>query len=919
MELIKTCHLTFTYPEQEKPAISDISLTIEKGDFFVLCGHSGCGKTTLLRALKPAIAPHGSKSGMIYYKGTPLEELDEETMVSKIGFVMQSPESQVVTDKVWHELAFGLESLGYDTPTIRRRCAEMAAFFGIENWYYRKVSELSGGQKQLLCLASVMTMQPEILILDEPTAQLDPIAASEFLGTLGKINRELGTTILLSEHRLEEALAIANKAAVIEDGKILCSGNVDGIGRFLKSHENGMFAAMPCAMRIWGSVDSEFPCPVTVNEGRQFLNEFAACHPVFPLTPRKASDTAGEEAVSAQELWFRYEKNQPDVVKSLELGIYKGELFCILGGNGSGKTTTLKILAGLLKPYRGSLNTTGSVGMLPQDPQTVFLKKTVREDLEDMLKIMKIPSGQWDSKVQKIAELCQIAGLLERHPYDLSGGEQQRAALAKILLLSPDILLLDEPTKGMDVLFKETLAKILGKLKNSGVCIIMVSHDIEFCASYADRCGLFFDGHLITVSSPSEFFAGNNFYTTAANRMAREIEPKAITAEDVICVIGGKSAAGETVAEAALQSEDAEQKAHAAGETAAKGISKTNGTEESQPVGILAAEVRPQKKSDRQEEQKLPLWRRIGAAICAAGALAVFIYAAVNGSLTKLVDKEGMTGSGWDMLLIYGIFIAFLILMAVFIGKRSEAPVHTELRTPVEKRKLSKRTVIASVLVVLCVPVTLFIGVFYLEHKQYYITALLVLIECMIPFFLVFEGRKPKARELVLIAALCAMGIAGRAAFFMLPQFKPVIALTIIAGVALGGETGFLVGAITMLVSNIIFAQGPWTPWQMFAMGIIGFLAGIFFRKGLLARTRKSLCIFGVICTFVIYGGIMNPASALIWGSETLNFKIILGYYITGFPFDAVHACATALFLWFGAEPMLEKLDRIKTKYGLLE
>lgn len=894
MELFKIEHLTFTYPEQENPAINDMNLTIAKGDFFVLCGHSGCGKTTFLRALKPAIAPHGTKDGAIYFKGTAIEDLDEETMIARIGFVMQSPESQVVTDKVWHELAFGLESLGYDTPTIRRRCAEMAAFFGIENWYYKKVSELSGGQKQLLSLAAVMTMQPEILILDEPTAQLDPIAASEFLGTLGKINRELGTTILLSEHRLEEALSLANKAAVIERGRILCDGSVDEVGRFLKENKNDMFAAMPCAMRIWGSVESALPCPVTVNEGRLFLNEYVNDHPVRPLSARTFPDTAGGEVVHAEEVWFRYEKNLPDVVKNLELSVYQGELFCILGGNGSGKTTTLKILAGLLKPYRGDLNITGSVGMLPQDPQTIFLKKTVREDLEDILKLIRIPAGEWDQEVAKIAGLCQIKALLDRHPYDLSGGEQQRAALAKILLLSPDILLLDEPTKGMDVLFKQMLAEILGRLKTSGTCIIMVSHDIEFCAMYADRCGLFFDGHLVTVSKPSEFFAGNNFYTTAANRMVREIEPKAVTAEEVIDIIGGDRG---PVLLSDSQPEGAPQMASAT----VKAGRSIQGTE------AVA----------KTEEKKLPLWRMIGAIICAAAALGVFIYSAVNGSLTKLVDKEGVTGLGGDMLLIYGIFIGLLILVAVFIGKRSKPPV--QMQPPVEKRKLSRRTIIAAVLVLLCVPITLFFGVIYLERKQYYITALLILLECMIPFFLVFEGRKPKARELVIIATLCAMGIAGRAAFFMLPQFKPVMAIAIIAGVALGGETGFLVGAVTMLVSNIIFAQGPWTPWQMFAMGIIGFLAGVFFRKGFLVRSRKSLCIFGVICSFVIYGGIMNPAAALIWGSESLNFKILLGYYVTGFPSDVVHACATALFLWFGADPMLQKLDRIKIKYGLLE
>ena len=242
------------------------------------------------------------------------------------------------------------------------------------------------------------------------------------------------------------------------------------------------------------------------------------------------------------------------------------------------------------------------------------------------------------------------------------------------------------------------------------------------------------------------------------------------------------------------------------------------------------------------------------------------------------------------------------------------------VQLPVEQRRLSRRTVAAAVSVLLLIPLTLFVGVFYLERQQYALVAVLVLVECMLPFFMVFEGRRPQARELVIIAVLCAISVAGRAAFFMLPQFKPVMAMTIISGVALGGESGFLVGALSMLVSNMFFSQGPWTPWQMFCMGIIGFLAGVLFRKGWLRRSRGSLCVFGAFCAIVIYGGIMNPASVLMWANaDTLTWKVLLTYYVTGFPMDCIHAAATVFFLWIAAEPMLEKLDRIKLKYGLME
>ena len=846
MEVFTINHLNFAYPEQEKNAISDLTLSVRPGEFLVLCGPSGCGKSTLLRQLKTVLAPHGRRSGEILFDGRNLDSLDQREQAETIGFVQQSPENQIATDKVWRELAFGLESLGCDTPTIRRRVAEMASFFGIQTWFYKPVTELSGGQKQLLNLASVMVLQPKVLILDEPTSQLDPIAASDFLATLGKINRELGTTIILTEHRLEEAFSFASCVAVMDGGKLLCTGTPAEVGAELKSSGNAMFLAMPAAMRIWAATDSKAACPISVCDGRNWLLDYAKTHKLqsVPEESKNAPDT--ETVVSAQELWFKYDKDLPDVVKGLSLELHKGEFLALLGGNGTGKTTTLKLLANLKKAYRGELAITGTVGMLPQNPQALFVKSSVRADLLEILP----KSERKTERLAQVVSLCKLAELLDRHPYDLSGGEQQRAALAKILLLNPDILLLDEPTKGLDAEFKQVFGQILRTLQASGVAILMVSHDIEFCAKYADRCALVFDGSIVTEAEPRTFFSGNSFYTTAANRIARDILPEAVTPEDVIMACGGVL--------------------------------------EPEPALPEYQRIPPAPEKEAQMMKKLPVWRKILAVVSGIASLVLIVQAIGVTDLTKLVDAGGLTGLAGDQLNLYGVLLLSLLVFALSISRKADRPDYL-VQTPLEKRKLKKRTIYAT---------------------------LLILLECMLPFFLIFEGRKPQARELVLIAVLVALNVAGRAAFFMLPEFKPVVAMTILAGVAFGGETGFLVGAMTMLVSNMLFSQGPWTPWQMFAMGIIGWLAGVLYRKGVLRRGRLSLCIFGVIASTIIYGGIMNPASALMW-SNTVNWKIILSYYVTGIPVDLVRAVATFIFLWLGAEPMLEKLDRIKVKYGL--
>jgi len=923
--------LSFTYPNREGAALKDINVTIKQGEFVTLCGSSGSGKTTLLRHLKLGTTPHGDRTGEILFENEKLSELSQRDAASKIGFVLQSPENQIVTDKVWHELAFGLESLGVKNEEIRLRVAEMASFFGIQTWFHKPVTELSGGQKQLLALASIMALQPSALILDEPTSQLDPIAAGEFLTTVGKINRELGVTVILTEHRLEEAFPLSSRAIVMDKGRIIADGKPRDVGMQLSNQDHGMFLAMPTPMRVWAAAQqnlkgersscqvsdnmlagtaqrstSQELCPITVREGANWLSlVVAAGIPDFPSlqcpedtkADKKTAALSGlEPAVKLDGVWFKYEKDMPDVVKGLNFEANYGEVTAILGGNGTGKSTTLSLIAGLNKPYRGKVNSDAQIYTLPQNPQTIFVEKTVREDLLEILSERKLSKAEKESRLASMVKLCRLESLLESHPYDLSGGEQQRAALAKVLLLQPKIILLDEPTKGLDAEFKQVFAAILKKLTDAGAAVIMASHDVEFCAEFADRCALFFDGNVVTENKPRAFFSGNSFYTTSANRMARALLPDAVTAYDLVLAVGGE-------ADWKIPSE----------EVRLWDDSTRYVFNDDDDNGLP-----PPPKAPKLSKARTFAAAVFGLVTFAAIAVAAMYFEGFNtfisgGNAAVAAAAEGAIRYVGIML----VLSAGAIGLTLALTYRREAKPDKKA-VPLSGKKLSKRTIAAAVLVLLSIPLTIYVGSQFFGDRRYYFISLLIILQTMLPFAMVFESRKPQARELVVIAVLCAIAVAGRAAFFMLPQFKPVIALVIIAGVAFGGESGFLVGAMTGFVSNFFFGQGPWTPYQMFAFGIIGLLAGILFQKGILRRSAGSLAVFGALATFIIYGGILNPASVIIF-QGTPTTPMIITAYLQGIPMDLVHSIATVTFILIIAKPMLEKLDRIKAKYGLVQ
>ncbi len=558
-------HVSFCYPRQTDNAIEDISFSIGEAEFVVLCGQSGCGKTTLLRHFKKNQIPFGTGSGKLFYRGSDLETMDDRESAARIGFVGQNPDTQLVTDKVWHELAFGLENLGVPGEQIRRRTAEIAQYFGMESWFRRPVSELSGGQKQLLNLASVVIMQPDVLLLDEPTAQLDPIGTGRFLDTLRRLNRDLGTAVLLSEQRLEEVVPMADRVLIMHQGHLVADAVPEQCAAKLEAYERDhnealpIASAMPVAVRVWKACHyrDEASSPVSIRQGKSWLSDRVrkTGQPGEPIksavSDRHPCHTAkravSETALFVDRLCFGYQKDQR-VLEDFTMRVPKGTLYAVVGGNGSGKSTALKAIMGICKPRRGKVKAAGKIRFLAQNPKSLFTELTAAEELMAMLLPENGGAGLKEAdRTQRVGEMLsylELTAQREQNPMDLSGGQQQRLALGKLLLTEPDILLLDEPTKGLDGAFKEKLAELLKDLCSKGKTVVLVSHDMEFCARYADQCSLLFDGQLISEGETREFFAENVFYTTAAQRMSQGVCEDCLLAEDIVRALQEAGCAG---------------------------------------------------------------------------------------------------------------------------------------------------------------------------------------------------------------------------------------------------------------------------------------------------------------------------------------------------------------------------------------
>ncbi|MCI8340396.1 MAG: ATP-binding cassette domain-containing protein [Eggerthellaceae bacterium] len=573
MALLAAEHLTFAYPKAGAPALDDVSFAVEPGDFTMVCGVSGCGKTTLLRHLKTAMEPAGQRSGEVTFEGRPLACVPLREQAAAIGYVGQDIDAQLVCSTVDRELAFGLESLGVGPAAMRSRVAEMASYLGLGPLYRRPVQELSGGQKQLVNLAAVMVMRPKVLVLDEPCAHLDPLAARAFIDAVVRLNRERGAAVVMVDHRLQEAFGYARRVLVMEEGRIIFDGTPEQATRAMLGAGSAFAPALPPSARIAAALGCKGSLPLDVRAGQLWLRGRCSQHP----PARRAVEGAGDEAAAGgpdgvgarpaigaapasgveapgapsdglaggpfacevRDGFFRYSRDGADVLRGVRLAVPRGGIHGLVGSNGAGKSTLMKVLAGTLRPYRGRVLHGGkpagrrrpSATLLPQEPLDLFAADAVGACLEAAVR----QHGPWAAaRMEHLTAKLGVAPLLAAHPRDLSAGELQRAALALVLLGKPRLLLLDEATRNLDPPGKQALAELLHELAAEGTTVLVSTHDLDFCAEHARTVALLFDGAVAAQAPTRAFFSGLGFYTTAAALVSRPMLADAITVGEVV-------------------------------------------------------------------------------------------------------------------------------------------------------------------------------------------------------------------------------------------------------------------------------------------------------------------------------------------------------------------------------------------------
>ncbi|MDD4048846.1 MAG: ABC transporter ATP-binding protein [Clostridia bacterium] len=546
MSYIEIKDLTYYYPNTTKPALDKVNLTIDEGDFVLLIGGSGSGKSSLVRALAGLIPQFygGKYGGEVKIRGNVVCEMDKKQLVGEVGMVFQDPESQLVMNSVEQELVFGMENLGLNNNLMKRRIMEVQGALSLSSIMGANISELSGGQKQKVVLASVLAMQPEILILDEPTSQLDPVAGEEILTIIRRLNEENGITVILVEQRLERCFHLADRFVIMDNGKIAYNGT-NGVQTVKWSvAEKSPF--IPPLSRVF-ALAGQKDIPLTVKEGRKIIKPYCIKDGVkneiskrdnFKGNMTEHKDINCQLLLEIKNVWYEYGDGK-EVLKNINMQVHPGDFLAIMGENAAGKTTLLKNIRGLLKPSRGKIKILNkdiskysveefakTVGYLSQNPNDYLFMPTVREELIFTMDNL----GLKDNKIiDDLLEKLQISKYAEVNPRDLSSGERQRVALAAILVASPQVLVLDEPTRGLDYEFKNELGKLLLDIQKQGVAILLVTHDVEFAAEYASEVLLMNQGDIVVEGSREEVLSKSTFYSPQISKLFYGIKEDIVT------------------------------------------------------------------------------------------------------------------------------------------------------------------------------------------------------------------------------------------------------------------------------------------------------------------------------------------------------------------------------------------------------
>ena len=542
MATIKCETFSFTYNCEKVKSLDAIDLEVNPGEILLIQGPTGSGKSTLLKSLKKELLPFGRKEGCITLDNCRVEDISLTQSAQMVGFVFQNPLNQVVCDTVEAELAFGMENLGKSKTEIRERIAELSLYFGMSDWLRKDIQCLSMGELQLVNLASIIAMTPDILLLDEPFAQLDPIAKERFLQMLLKLNEDFNLTIVIVEHDIDLLYHHCDQVIVLNNGRIMERGNPRQLAERYKESKVNRY--LPIATQVFHVLGGEGPIPINVKEGIRFLNKVEGLEETIDSERKKE---VRPESLKIKNLTFRYDRESSYILEEINLTLKEGDVLCLFGANGSGKTTLLKVIIGILKNKQGKIWWNNiritpksldkllgrTIGYLPQTPNSLLFSGTVRHNLIEMMTYHNLDMIKQRDNIEGILIDLDLKHIEHRKVDALSYGEQQLVALAKVFILHPKLVLLDEPTKGLDREKKETVNVFLKRKASEGVTIIMTCHDPDFAAEVGSLCTLLSQQRLTALQTPESFFSTHAFFTTTVKKIVHQRLSNVVTLDEL--------------------------------------------------------------------------------------------------------------------------------------------------------------------------------------------------------------------------------------------------------------------------------------------------------------------------------------------------------------------------------------------------